>query len=117
MDDCCFLFVIVRLKKKGKKSVCSPVSQIIGLDIFRPRELSEDDLVLALDDLLLVDVVLAQQTQRVGHGRARGSRCLGRRENLTSKLCQLRKQKRQKWLLHLADKNSTTIQNFITDSR
>lgn len=47
----------------------SPVGQIIGLDVLRPGELAEYDLILALDYLLLIDIVLPQQTQRIRHDR------------------------------------------------
>lgn len=37
----------------------SPIGQIIGLDVFRPGEFAEYDLILALDYLLLIDIVLS----------------------------------------------------------
>lgn len=45
----------------------SPVGQIIGLDVLRPGELAEYDLILSLDYLLFIDIVLPQQTQRIRH--------------------------------------------------
>lgn len=48
-------------------NVRSPVSQVVGLDVLRPGELAEYDLVLAFDYLLLVDIILPQQTQRIRH--------------------------------------------------
>lgn len=36
------------------------VFQVVGLDVLRPRKLTKNDVAIAFDNFLLVDVVLAQ---------------------------------------------------------
>lgn len=45
-----------------------PPHEVVSFDIFRPREFTENDVIIALNDLLFVDVILPQQTQGIGHG-------------------------------------------------
>lgn len=44
-----------------------PPHKVVGVDMLGPGELPEDDVVVAFDDLPLVDVVLPQQREGVRH--------------------------------------------------
>lgn len=44
-----------------------PPEQVVGLDVFWPREFTENNLAIAFNNFFFVNIVLTQQTQGISH--------------------------------------------------